>query len=143
MMDYELKMPDLSAAADEVTISEWLVKVGDRVKRGEYILTVETDKAQMEVESAVTGRLKQMVAGNDQTVAAGQVIAIFEVDQPTGAQPTAASFSGPQATDPTPPTPQAPTEKPQSQVMPSSTTGHKGMFERNRLQRNREGRGNA
>ena len=42
---------------------------GRQVKRGEHILAVETDKAKMEVESAVTGRLKKILAGNDQTVA--------------------------------------------------------------------------
>ena len=132
-MEYELKMPDLSAAADEVTITEWLVEVGDQVERGQNILAVETDKAQMDVESAVTGQLKQIVAGNDQTVAAGQVIAIFEVQHTT-----AAPRGGPQVTDETPRATEAPSEKPQPQVVSSHSTGRKGMFGRNR-----DRRGNA
>ena len=79
-MEYQMKMPDLSAASSEVVISEWYVGEGEVVKRGQVVLAVETDKATMEVESTVNGQLKQIVAADGQTVPAGHVIAIFEVE---------------------------------------------------------------
>ena len=79
-MEYQMKMPDLTAASSEVVISEWYVGEGEVVKRGQVVLAVETDKATMEVESTVNGQLKQIVAADGQTVPAGHVIAIFEVE---------------------------------------------------------------
>jgi pyruvate dehydrogenase E2 component (dihydrolipoamide acetyltransferase) len=82
-MDYEMKMPDLSTTEDEVKIIEWYVEIGEKVTRGDPLLSVETDKATMDVESVVTGALKQIIVGDDLQAGAGQVIAIIEVpDRP-------------------------------------------------------------
>jgi pyruvate dehydrogenase E2 component (dihydrolipoamide acetyltransferase) len=56
-----------------------LVEPGQPVKRGQPLLEIETDKAMSEVESIATGVLKEVRAWPDDLVAAGQVIAVFEV----------------------------------------------------------------
>ncbi len=125
-MDYEMKMPDLSTAAEEVTITEWFIEVGESVERGQPILNVETDKAEMEVESVVKGTLKQVVAQDGDAVATGAVIAIFEVDAaPGSAAPAAAS----PAAAPPPPPAESPAPAPKK---PGSGGG---MFARNRERR--------
>lgn len=124
-MDYEMKMPDLSTAADEVAITEWFIEEGEAVQRGDPIVNVETDKAEMEVESVVSGTLKKIVAPDGETVSSGAVIAIFEVEG--GASPAApgtATASEPPASDP------APTPPPPRKDPPKG-----GMFARNRERR--------
>jgi len=125
-MDYAMKMPDLSTAAEEVTITEWFIEVGESVERGQPILNVETDKAEMEVESVVQGTLKQVVAPDGEAVATGAVIAIFEVDTPPGTGTPAASSP---ATAPPPPPPES------TPPAPKKKAGSGGMFARNRERR--------
>ena len=130
-VDYELKMPDLSAATEEVSITEWYVGEGETVQRGQPILAVETDKAQMDVESVVSGRLKRIVAGDDETVAARQVIAIIEVNEAPGATPKKPEGDSQSAgtTAPTADTASAP------RTPKAGPAGRSGMFERNRRRR--------
>ncbi len=79
-MDVEVKMPDLSTTDAEVQIVKWLVDVGQPVRRGDPLLEVETDKATVEVESFVTGVLKEVRAQPGDEVETGQVIAIVETE---------------------------------------------------------------
>ncbi|NOY41053.1 MAG: hypothetical protein GXP26_04335 [Planctomycetes bacterium] len=81
-MEVEIKMPDLSTTGDEVTVLNWLVEVGQPIKRGQALFEVETDKATMEVESVKSGVLKKQIAQPDDAVSAGAVIAILEVKGP-------------------------------------------------------------
>jgi len=50
-------MPALGQTTDELTIVEWLRNVGDQIALGDPLLTVETDKAFVDVESAFAGTL--------------------------------------------------------------------------------------
>jgi pyruvate dehydrogenase E2 component (dihydrolipoamide acetyltransferase) len=79
-MDVNMKMPDLATNAGvELGIVRWLVDVGASVKRGQPLLEVETDKALQEVESIVTGVLRQVHAPVGAKVAVGTVIATIRV----------------------------------------------------------------
>jgi pyruvate dehydrogenase E2 component (dihydrolipoamide acetyltransferase) len=80
-MEHELKMPDLSTTGDSVRIVEWYVGVGEHIRRGEPIVSVETDKAVMDVEATVTGQLKRILAAEERQVATGEVVAIVEVPE--------------------------------------------------------------
>ncbi len=51
------RMPDLATTGSPIKVLRWLVDVGQSVRRGEPLLEVETDKAVMQVESVVGGRL--------------------------------------------------------------------------------------
>lgn len=73
----EVSMPRLSDTMQEGTITRWLKQVGDEVKRGDVLAEVETDKANMEVESYDSGILEQVIVQEGETVPIGQVIAII------------------------------------------------------------------
>ncbi len=73
-------MPQLGESVHEATISRWLVKPGDRVVEFEPMLEVDTDKVNTEVPAPVTGILKEILAPEGQTVAAGAEIAVVEVE---------------------------------------------------------------
>jgi pyruvate/2-oxoglutarate dehydrogenase complex dihydrolipoamide acyltransferase (E2) component len=70
-----IKIPDLGAAVDDVTLVRWLVEEGDVIVRGQKIAEVETDKALVALESVAAGVLlkKLAVAGQDATT--GDIIA--------------------------------------------------------------------
>ncbi len=78
-MEYQVLMPKLGEEMKEGTIVQWLKKVGDKVKKWEPLLLVETGKATVEAESEVDGTLKKiLVAENTEHIPIGQVIAIIE-----------------------------------------------------------------
>lgn len=80
-MRIDVKMPDLSATeGSDILVKRWLVTKGARVKRGQPLLEVETDKATTEVELAATGTVLEILAAPDAKVAIGEVIARIEVD---------------------------------------------------------------
>ncbi len=80
-MDVEMRMPDLATTGSPIKVLRWLVEVGQSVQRGEPLLEVETDKAVMQVESVISGRLSSVSANAGDEVEAGRTIAIFETDR--------------------------------------------------------------
>jgi pyruvate dehydrogenase E2 component (dihydrolipoamide acetyltransferase) len=79
-MRFEMKMPDVSTNDSDVRIVRWLIGLGERIERGRPLLEVETDKATMEVESAVSGVLDEIRSQPDETVPVGHVIAVLEAE---------------------------------------------------------------
>jgi 2-oxoglutarate dehydrogenase E2 component (dihydrolipoamide succinyltransferase) len=73
----------------EGTLSKWLKKVGDEVKRDEAIFEISTDKVDAEIPSSVAGVLAEILVGEGQTVAVQTVVARIETEK--GAAVTAAS----------------------------------------------------
>ena len=61
MATHDIFMPALSSTMTEGKIVEWLKKPGDAVERGESVLVVESDKADMDVESFQDGFLASIV----------------------------------------------------------------------------------
>ena len=77
-MALELKMPALSPTMEQGTLAKWLVKEGDKIKPGDVIAEIETDKATMEVEAVDEGTIaKLLVAEGTDEVPVGQVIAVL------------------------------------------------------------------
>jgi pyruvate dehydrogenase E2 component (dihydrolipoamide acetyltransferase) len=74
-MATEVTMPRLSDSMEEGTILRWIVSEGDEVKRGEPLVEIETDKANMTYESDTDGTLIEIVAGEGDTLPIGEVIA--------------------------------------------------------------------
>ena len=70
-------MPKLADTMTEGTLVRWLKKVGDKVKVGDIIAEIETDKATMEMESFEEGILNQIYVQDGQKVAVGQEIAVL------------------------------------------------------------------
>ncbi|MCB1497649.1 MAG: 2-oxo acid dehydrogenase subunit E2 [Bauldia sp.] len=75
-MDFLL--PKLSATMETAVVGRWLKKVGDAVKTGEPLLELETDKATMEVESPVDGKVIELMADAGAELPVGAVLARFE-----------------------------------------------------------------
>ena len=61
-------MPKLDHLSEEATIVEWLKAEGDPVEKGEIILRVETNKAELEVESDRSGVLTKIYHGDGEEV---------------------------------------------------------------------------
>ena len=67
-------MPALGQTSDELVLLAWLKSVGDQVSECEPLLEVETDKATLEVEAAVSGTLLTVVCEPGETVLVGTVV---------------------------------------------------------------------
>ncbi len=74
-MATDVVMPRLSDSMEEGTILKWLKQPGDEVARGEALVEVETDKANMTYESDTDGTMTELVAQEGDTLAIGEVIA--------------------------------------------------------------------
>jgi pyruvate dehydrogenase E2 component (dihydrolipoamide acetyltransferase) len=71
----EVVMPRLSDTMDSGTVARWLKQEGDEVKRGEIIAEIETDKANMELESYSNGILARIIVAEGQSAGLGEPIA--------------------------------------------------------------------
>jgi pyruvate dehydrogenase E2 component (dihydrolipoamide acetyltransferase) len=76
-MPSEITMPQLSDTMAEGTVVKWLKKEGDRVKSGEIIAEIETDKATMEMEAFEGGTLAHIAVPEGQKVSVGATIALL------------------------------------------------------------------
>ncbi|MDC0666783.1 dihydrolipoamide acetyltransferase family protein [Nannocystis radixulma] len=70
-------LPRLSDTMEEGVIAKWRIKVGDKVKRGQVIADIETDKATMEFESFDAGTVLKLVAPEGEAMPVGAPIAVF------------------------------------------------------------------
>lgn len=76
-MAVEIRMPGLSQTTSEVKLTEWLVNVGDEIKKGDPLCHVETDKVTMDVESFESGTVLKLCVASDSIVEAGDLIALI------------------------------------------------------------------
>src|SRR6202035_1667238 len=70
-----IDMPSVGQTTDELVIVEWLKHEGDTVALGESLFSVQTDKAQVEVESVAAGTLLKVLRDAGDTVQAGSPVA--------------------------------------------------------------------
>jgi dihydrolipoamide dehydrogenase len=106
----DIKVPDIGDF-DEVAVIELLVKVGDTVKAEQSLITVESDKASMEIPSSHAGVVKELKIKLGDKVSEGSVVLVLEgegaaaapapatapapaVSAPAAPVPTASSFGG-------------------------------------------------
>ncbi|MEW5289705.1 pyruvate dehydrogenase complex dihydrolipoyllysine-residue acetyltransferase [Erwinia papayae] len=87
-MAIEIKVPDIGA--DEVEVTEILVKVGDKIEAEQSLITVEGDKASMEVPSPEAGVVKEIKIATGDKVETGSLIMIFESADGAAAAPAKA-----------------------------------------------------
>src|SRR5258706_6830276 len=73
----EVNMPRFSDTMQEGTISRWLKHQGDTIKKGDILVEIETDKANMELESYDSGVLERILVQEGETVPIGQPIAVI------------------------------------------------------------------
>ena len=86
----EIRVPDLGDFKD-VEIIEIVVKPGDQVRAEQSLITLETDKAAMEVPSPVAGKVIELKVAQGGRVSTGDLIAILEADEAAAAPVPAAT----------------------------------------------------
>jgi len=75
---FELTVPKWGVTMEEAEIVRWYKSVGESVETGEPIAEIETDKATGDVESPITGTIREQVSKVGDIVEPGQVIAVIE-----------------------------------------------------------------
>ena len=116
----EVHVPDIGG--DEVEVTEVMVKVGDKIAAEQSLITVEGDKASMEVPAPFAGTVKEIKISTGDKVSTGSLIMVFEVE---GAAPAAA----PAAAAPAPAA--APAQAPKPAAAPAAKAEGKSEFAEN------------
>ena len=119
-----VRMPKLSDTMTDGTVAAWHKKVGDKVKSGELLAEIETDKATMEFESYVDGILLYIGVQKGETVAVDALLAVFGKEGEDVSAIVAAEGAAPAAKEEAPvaaaPAPKAPVaEAPKAVATPS------------------------
>ncbi len=85
MARIDVMMPQMGESITEGTMSRWMKKVGDAVKRDEPIFEISTDKVDAEIPAPNAGVLAEVLVTEGQTVSVGTVVARIETDASTAA----------------------------------------------------------
>jgi pyruvate dehydrogenase E2 component (dihydrolipoamide acetyltransferase) len=80
-MPREFKLPDLGEGIHEGEVIDVLVSQGDEVEDGQTVMVIETDKADTEVPSPVTGLVKEIKVAKGDVVNVGEVLMTFDVKE--------------------------------------------------------------
>ena len=94
----DVVLPELGESVTEGTITRWLKSVGDSVEVDEPLLEISTDKVDTEVPSPVAGTVLELLAGEDDTVEVGSVLARVGSGTPAASAP-AEKTPAPQAAE--------------------------------------------
>ncbi len=115
-MSTPIIMPQMGESIAEGTITKWLKKVGDTVKRDEPIFEISTDKVDAEIPSPVAGTLTEIKVGEGQTVAINTVVGVIGE---AGAAVASAPAPAPDAPPPAPPKAPEPPPAPKAEARPA------------------------
>src|ERR687898_1002181 len=80
MAKYEFKLPDIGEGIAEAEIVAWHVKVGDTIAQDQQIADMMTDKATVEMESPVAGKVVQLAGEVGDQIPIGSVLAVIETE---------------------------------------------------------------
>src|SRR3954468_15998997 len=139
-------MPQMGESIAEGTLSKWLKKVGDEVKRDEPIFEISTDKVDAEIPAPAAGVLAEILVKEGETVAVQTIVARLETEkgaaigkseEPSGGsatvapQPATGSSAGKSSAPQRESTPAAPAprEQPAAPAIAASHTGNGNSFE--------------
>jgi 2-oxoglutarate dehydrogenase E2 component (dihydrolipoamide succinyltransferase) len=139
-------MPQMGESIAEGTLSKWLKKVGDEVKRDEPIFEISTDKVDAEIPSPAAGVLAEIIVKEGETVAVQTVVARLETEkgaalgksespspsESTASQPVALAGKGASSSAPqreTTPAVSATRQQPPAPVIAAAHTGNGNSFE--------------
>ena len=127
MARIDILMPQMGESIAEGTLSRWLKKVGDEVKRDEPIFEISTDKVDAEIPAPAAGVLAEILVKEGETVAVQTVVARLETEkgatvsaEAAPSAPSAAATSAP-AGSKSSPRPAAP-PPPQREASPASSS---------------------
>ena len=111
MARVDVLMPQMGESIAEGTLSKWLKKVGDAVKRDEPLFEISTDKVDAEIPAPVAGVLAEIKVQEGQTVPVQTLVAVLETEKGAAA-PAPAKPEPPKAAAPAAPAPPAPKPEP-------------------------------
>ena len=77
-MRVEIMVPQIGEAVAELSLVAWHKRVGDKVEKGDLLFEIDSDKAIVEVEAFVAGRLTEILWADDSVVMPQQVVAIIK-----------------------------------------------------------------
>ncbi|MEM7664691.1 MAG: dihydrolipoamide acetyltransferase family protein [Pseudomonadota bacterium] len=80
MAKFTFNMPDVGEGVAEAEIVEWHVKVGDTVSEDQHLVDVMTDKATIDIESPVDGKVIEVAGEIGDTIAVGSMLLVVEVE---------------------------------------------------------------
>ena len=80
MARYEFKLPDIGEGIAEAEIVAWHVKLGDRVEEDQQLADMMTDKATVEMETPVAGKVVELAGEVGDKIPIGSVLAVIETD---------------------------------------------------------------
>ncbi|OWV82515.1 branched-chain alpha-keto acid dehydrogenase subunit E2 [Rhizobium sp. N122] len=132
-MPINITMPALSPTMEEGNLAKWLVKEGDKVKSGDVIAEIETDKATMEVEAVDEGTVaKLVVAAGTEGVKVNALIAVLAADgedvaaaaSGAGSPAPAKAEAAPAAKAEAAPAPSAPAAAPAPAATPAAVSSN-------------------
>ena len=92
MARYEFKLPDIGEGIAEAEIVAWHVKIGDTIAEDQQIADMMTDKATVEMESPVAGKVVELAGEVGDQIPIGSVLAVIETE---GAEATAEAAPAP------------------------------------------------
>lgn len=93
MARYEFKLPDIGEGIAEAEIVAWHVKIGDTIAEDQQIADMMTDKATVEMESPVAGKVVELAGEVGDQIPIGSVLAVIETE---GAEAPAEAPSAPE-----------------------------------------------
>ena len=125
MAKIDVIMPQMGESIAEGTLSRWIKKAGDQIKRDEPIFEISTDKVDAEIPAPVAGVLAEILVQEGETVAVQTVVARIETDATAAAEkPKAPAAPSPGA--PAPQKPAAPAGAPPAPLAPAPSVPPKG-----------------
>ena len=113
MARIDVLMPQMGESIAEGTLSKWLKKLGDEVKRDEPLFEISTDKVDAEIPAPSAGKLVEIKVQEGQTVPVQTLVAVLETDKTAAVSaPAAAAAPTPAPAAPKPEPPKAATSAP-------------------------------
>src|SRR5688500_733861 len=119
MARVDVIMPQMGESIAEGTLSRWIKKVGEPIKRDEPIFEISTDKVDAEIPAPAAGVLAEILVQEGETVAVQTVVARIETDASTAATEKPKAPAAPSPGAPAPPKPATPAGAPPAPLAPA------------------------
>nr|MDP9361348.1 2-oxo acid dehydrogenase subunit E2 [Acidobacteriota bacterium] len=129
MARVDIIMPQMGESIAEGTLSRWLKKVGDEVKRDEPIFEISTDKVDAEIPAPAAGVLAEILVKEGETVAVQTVVARLETEKGAAVSAQAASPAPPPPQREATPAPGPARQQPPAPAIAASHAGNGNSFE--------------
>src|SRR3989475_9899111 len=118
MARIDVLMPQMGESIAEGTVSKWLKKIGDAVKRDEPLFEISTDKVDAEIPAPAAGVLAEIKVQEGQTVPVQTLVAVIETEKGAVASTPAAAPAPPKPEPPKPAPPPPPPPPPAAAAAP-------------------------